>query len=98
MNPPLVTRVVEVGGSGNLVSTFHTSVITLGITVDTAVSAFSISIFGNNPAVAMWTGSAFAVLAAVTLALQGDRRRIPSGNRRAGSEIEVRPTVPPGSG
>lgn len=75
MNPPLVTRVVEVGGSGNLVSTIHTSIITLGITIGTAVSATTISAFGNNPAVAMWTGSGFALLAALVLALQTLRTR-----------------------
>ncbi|MDN5757886.1 MAG: MFS transporter, partial [Tomitella sp.] len=75
MNPPLVTRVVEVGGSGNLVSTIHTSIITLGITIGTAVSATTMSAFGNNPAVAMWTGSGFALLAALVLALQTLRTR-----------------------
>ncbi|NKY37254.1 MFS transporter [Nocardia speluncae] len=75
MNPPLVTRVVEIGGAGSLVSTIHTSVITLGITVGTGVSAFTISTFGDDPGVAMWTGSVFALLAAITLALQSGRRK-----------------------
>lgn len=75
MNPPLVTRVVEVGGAGNLVSTFHTSIITLGITVATAVSAFVIGIFGDDPSVAMWTGCAFALFAAFALALQVSPRK-----------------------
>ncbi|MFD5089236.1 MFS transporter [Amycolatopsis thailandensis] len=81
MNPPLVTRVVEVGGSGALVSTVHTSIITLGITVGTAVSAATIDAFGNDPAVAMWTGSGFAVLAAIVLALQLPRRHDTDGPR-----------------
>lgn len=75
MNPPLVTRVVEIGGTGSLVSTIHTSVITLGITVGTGVSAFTISTFGDDPGVAMWTGSVLALLAAITLALQSGRRK-----------------------
>ncbi|MFC0220176.1 MFS transporter [Pseudochelatococcus lubricantis] len=75
MNPPLVTRVVEIGGSGNLVATVHMSVITLGITVGTAVSAGTISAFGDDPAVAMWTGSVFALLAAAALAFQTGRKR-----------------------
>lgn len=75
MNPPLVTRVVEIGGTGNLVATVHMSVITLGITVGTAVSAATISAFGDDPAVAMWTGSVFALLAAVVLAFQTGRER-----------------------
>lgn len=75
MNPPLVTRVVEIGGTGNLVATVHMSVITLGITVGTAVSAATISAFGDDPTVAMWTGSVFALLAAVVLAFQTGRER-----------------------
>ncbi|WP_458683479.1 MFS transporter [Prescottella equi] len=90
MNPPLVTRVVEIGGTGSLVSTFHTSVITLGITVGTAVSAFAISIFGNDPAVAMWTGSTFALLAAVTLALQKERKQTRNNKLGQAPEIKVR--------
>ncbi|CAM2889577.1 hypothetical protein RHDE110596_05690 [Prescottella defluvii] len=89
MNPPLVTRVVEVGGTGNLVSTFHTSLITLGITAGTAVSALTISIFGNDPAVAMWTGCAFALLAAVTLALQVKEDRKRPRNNDLGQRPEV---------
>lgn len=76
MNPALVTRVAEVGGTGNLVSMVHTSVITLGVTVDTAISAVTMSRFGDDPAVAMRTGAAFAVIAAGDLALQtGSRSR-----------------------
>ncbi len=89
MNPPLVTRVVEIGGTGNLVSTFHTSVITLGITAGTALSALTISMFGNDPAVAMWTGSAFALLAAVTLALQRGRTRAANDELDRPAEVEV---------
>ncbi|MGN0096266.1 MAG: MFS transporter [Corynebacterium sp.] len=74
MNPALVTRVAEVGGTGNLVSTVHTAVITMGVTLGTAISAVTISLFGDDPAVAMWTGVVFAVLAAVALAMQTTRR------------------------
>ncbi|MEU8708435.1 MFS transporter [Streptomyces sp. NPDC048565] len=90
MNPPLVTRVVEVGGTGNLVNTLHTSVITLGITVGTAVSAFAISSFGDDPAVAMWTGSAFALLAAVALAFQVNRRgKVSTSEAGRGRSVEA---------
>ncbi|AEK37311.1 putative membrane protein [Corynebacterium variabile DSM 44702] len=86
MNPPLVTRVAEVGGAGNMVSTIHTAVITMGGTLGTAVSAMTISVFGDDPAIAMWTGVAFAVLAAVVLALQ-------TGTRSSGArQEEVVPT------
>lgn len=74
MNPALVTRVAEVGGTGNLVSTIHTSVITMGVTLGTAISAATIGNFGDDPTVAMWTGATFAVLAAVVLTLQSGPR------------------------
>lgn len=89
MNPPLVTRVVEIGGTGNLVSTLHTSVITLGITAGTALSALTISMFGDDPAVAMWTGCAFALLAAITLALQRSRTRAANDEPDRPAEVEV---------
>lgn len=75
MNPALVTRVAEVGGTGNLVSTVHTAVITMGVTLGTAISAVTISVFGDNPAIAMWTGAVLAVLAAAVLSLQTFSRR-----------------------
>lgn len=78
MNPALVTRVAEVGGTGNLVSTVHTAVITMGVTLGTAISAVTISLFGDDPAVAMWTGVVFAVLAAVVLAMQTAQRPLPA--------------------
>lgn len=74
MNPALVTRVAEVGGAGNLVSTVHTAVITMGVTLGTAISAVTIDIFGDDPSVAMWTGAVFAMLAALALALQTRNR------------------------
>lgn len=70
MNPALVTRVAEVGGTGYMVSTIHTSVITGGVTMGTAISAVSMSFYGDNPVVAMWVGVIIACLAAVVLAVQ----------------------------
>ncbi|WP_296107689.1 MFS transporter [uncultured Corynebacterium sp.] len=70
MNPALVTRVAEVGGAGTMVNTIHTAVISAGVTLGSAVSAVTIGMFGDNPAIAMWTGAVLAVLAAVVLATQ----------------------------
>ena len=70
MNPALITRVVEVGGSGNLVSTVHTAVITSGVMVGTAISALIINLTGDDPAAAMWTGAVLAVVASIVLAAQ----------------------------
>lgn len=70
MNPALVTRVAEVGGTGTMVSTIHTAVISAGVTLGSAVSAVTIGMFGDDPAIAMWTGAVLAILAAVVLATQ----------------------------
>lgn len=76
MNPALITRVVEVGGSGNLVSTVHTAVITSGVMVGTAISSLTIGLTGDDPVAAMWTGAGLAVLATLTLALQSRPKNI----------------------
>lgn len=74
MNPALVTRVAEVGGAGTMVSTIHTAVISAGVTLGSAVSAVTIGMFGDDPAIAMWTGAVLAVLATVVLATQTGTR------------------------
>ena len=77
MNPALITRVVEVGGSGNLVSTVHTAVITSGVMVGTAISALTINVTGDDdPTAAMWTGAGLAILAAIVLAAQSRTRQV----------------------
>lgn len=83
MNPAMITRVVEVGGSGNLVSTVHTAVITSGVMVGTAISAGAMGIFGDNPTVATWTGAVLAVLAALVLATQSTRQKQAAASDRA---------------
>lgn len=75
MNPALVTRVAEVGGAGTMVSTIHTAVISAGVMLGSAVSAVTISMFGDDPAIAMWTGAVLAILAAIVLATQSGSRK-----------------------
>ncbi len=94
MNPALITRVVEVGGSGNLVSTVHTAVITSGVMVGTAISALVIGLAGDDPATAMWTGAGLAVLAAVVLAMQSKQ---PQASTHTSTAVEPAPEAP-GSG
>lgn len=94
MNPALITRVVEVGGSGNLVSTVHTAVITSGVMVGTAISALVIGLAGDDPAAAMWTGAGLAVLAAVVLAMQSKQ---PQASTHTSTAVEPAPEAP-GSG
>ena len=77
MNPALVARVAEIGGTGNMVSTVHTSLITMGVALGSAIGALAIGRAGDDPSAAMWIGAAFAVLATLTLATQARRRRQP---------------------
>lgn len=59
MNPALVARVVQVGGAGNMVTSVHTGVITMGVTVGTALSSLIISRLNG---VASYSGLVSAVL------------------------------------
>lgn len=77
MNPALVARVAEIGGTGNMVSTVHTSLITMGVALGSAIGALAIGRAGDDPSAAMWIGAAFAVLATLTLATQARGRRQP---------------------
>ena len=70
MNPALVKRVNEAGGTGNLVTTVHTAVITLGVTSGTLFSSFAMKFFGDNPVIATWTGVFLVVIVSLVLFLQ----------------------------
>ncbi len=70
MNPALITRVTQAGGTGYLVTTVHTAVITMGVTLGTMFSAFSMNVFGQDPVVATWTGAGLTVLAILAVAVQ----------------------------
>lgn len=77
MNPAMVARVAEIGGTGNMVSTVHTSLITMGVALGSAIGALAIGRAGDDPSAAMWIGASFAVLATLTLATQARGRRQP---------------------
>ena len=77
MNPALVARVAEIGGTGNMDSAVHTSVLTMGGALGSAIGALAIGRAGDDPSAAMWIGAAFAVLATLTLATQARGRRQP---------------------
>ena len=77
MNPAMVARVAEIGGTGNMVSTVHTSVITIGVALGSAIGALAIGRAGDDPSAAMWIGASFAVLATLTLATLARGRRQP---------------------
>ncbi|MDU7566504.1 MAG: hypothetical protein E7K54_10110, partial [Corynebacterium sp.] len=59
MNPALVARVAEVGGTGNMVTSMHTGVITMGVTVGTAISSLVIE---KNNGVASYSGLVSVIL------------------------------------
>ena len=61
-----------------MVSTVHTSLITMGVALGSAIGALSISRAGGDPSAAMWIGAAFAVLATLTLATQSTRQKTTS--------------------
>lgn len=88
MNPALVARVAEIGGTGNMVSTVHTSLITMGVALGSAIGALAIGRAGDDPSAAMWIGAAFAVLATLTLATQARGRRQPLRPPHATETVE----------
>jgi hypothetical protein len=79
-------------GAGGLVSTVHTSVITLGVVAGSAIGGVVISTTGDTTAsAAMWTGAILAVLATVVLgAHTHDREGV-----RAVSPQAARADAPP---
>lgn len=74
MNPAMVTRVQRVGGTGALVNTVHTSMITLGIVIGSALGGLGTAAFGLRAP--LWVGAAMAVVAVAVMvpALLAQRR------------------------
>lgn len=70
MNPAMVNRVMQLPlGQGSLVSSVHTSVITLGLMAGSFVSGFALS-QGFSLHAPMWVGIAMALLGLLTLKLK----------------------------
>lgn len=74
MNPAMVTRVQRAGGTGALVNTVHTSMITLGIVIGSALGGLGTAAFGLRAP--LWVGAAMAVVAVAVMvpALFAQRR------------------------
>ncbi|MER0243243.1 MFS transporter [Streptomyces sp. HSW2009] len=87
MNPAMITRVQRMGNSGALLNSVHSSFITFGIIIGSAVGGLGINHFGLRAPV--WLGVALAVAGIATLL--PDLRRW-----RAGGELESRPVVSAG--
>lgn len=70
LNPAMVNRVMQLPqGQGSLVSSVHTSVITLGLTTGAFISGFALSL-GFSLYAPMWVGIAMALLGLLTLKLK----------------------------
>ncbi|MBO8203466.1 MFS transporter [Streptomyces smyrnaeus] len=87
MNPAMAARVQRVGNTGPLVNTVHSSFITLGIIIGSALGGLAIPHFGLVSPV--WIGVGMAALGVVSLLpdLRSGRRpaRQPVADRPAGS-------------
>ncbi|MBO8196435.1 MFS transporter [Streptomyces oryzae] len=76
MNPAMAARVQRAGNTGPLVNTVHSSFITLGIILGSALGGLAIPRFGLTSPV--WIGVAMAALGALTL-IPDLRHRPPRG-------------------
>ncbi|MFI9188959.1 MFS transporter [Streptomyces californicus] len=65
MNPALVTRVQRAGNARPLVNTVHSSFITLGVVLGSALGGLGLDRFG--PRAPLWLGAALAVAGLLTL-------------------------------
>ncbi|QKW52119.1 MFS transporter [Streptomyces buecherae] len=73
MNPAMITRVQRVANPGALINSVHSSFITFGIIVGSAVGGVGINHFGLRAPV--WLGAAMAALGILTLVPDLRRRR-----------------------
>ncbi|MFI6205439.1 MFS transporter [Streptomyces sp. NPDC051041] len=88
MNPAMVTRVQRAGNAGPLVNTVHSSFITLGVILGSALGAVVIDAWGLRAP--LWLGAALALLGLVTLLPELTAR---SGGR-SGRPAEPTPRPP----
>ncbi|GAA2422020.1 MFS transporter [Streptomyces glaucus] len=88
MNPAMVTRVQRAGNAGPLVNTVHSSFITLGVILGSALGAVVIDAWGLRAP--LWLGAALALLGLATLLPELTAR---SGGR-SGTPAEPTPRPP----
>ncbi|MCP2168409.1 MFS transporter [Goodfellowiella coeruleoviolacea] len=88
MNPAMVTRVQRAGNARPLVNTVHSSFITLGVILGSALGGLGIDKFGLRAP--LWLGAGLALLGLGTLVPELVRRRTPApAVVGAGSELEA---------
>ncbi|KOY15008.1 MFS transporter, partial [Paenibacillus xylanivorans] len=66
MNPPMVARVIRTGGSGLMVNTVHTAIVTFGVVVGSSVGGLAISA-GYGLVAPIWVGVVLAVVGVFSL-------------------------------
>lgn len=66
MNPPMVARVIRTGGSGLMVNTVHTAIVTFGVVVGSSVGGLAISA-GYGLVAPIWVGVVLALVGVLSL-------------------------------
>ncbi|OAX48946.1 MFS transporter [Paenibacillus sp. AD87] len=66
MNPPMVARVIRSGGSGLMVNTVHTAIVTFGVVVGSSVGGLAISA-GYGLVAPIWVGVVLALVGVISL-------------------------------
>ncbi|MCZ1269355.1 MFS transporter [Paenibacillus marchantiae] len=66
MNPPMVARVIRAGGSGLMVNTVHTAIVTFGVVVGSSVGGLAISA-GYGLVAPIWVGVVLALVGVISL-------------------------------
>ncbi|MGX4586993.1 MFS transporter [Paenibacillus chitinolyticus] len=66
MNPPMVARVIRTAGSGLMVSTIHTALVTFGVAVGSSVGGLAISA-GYGLTAPLWIGALLALTGLLSL-------------------------------
>jgi predicted MFS family arabinose efflux permease len=66
MNPSMVARVIRTGGSGLMVNTVHTAIVTFGVVVGSSVGGLAISA-GYGLVAPIWVGVVLALVGVISL-------------------------------
>lgn len=95
MNPALVTRVQRVGNARPLVNTVHSSFITFGVVLGSALGGLGLDRFGLRAP--LWLGAALAVTGLLTLVPDLLRRTQRLTRPRTASDGTDTTSWPPGA-
>ncbi|SJM69058.1 MFS transporter [Gulosibacter sp. 10] len=89
LNPAMIMRVQGAGGTGSLVQTAHSSFITLGVVIGSAIGGLAIDVAGLRAP--LWVGAALAAAALLTMlpAIAATARRGRASARESASDLEA---------